>query len=119
MQLAWFALAAFVAGLTAWIVGDYANERELVARRARLQLVWPDLAAFPNRDRELLNALALHCHLAREPLNAIASVSCLRRAASDAAFSAPAGIDAPTELRRLLTDHPGAAPAWPAPAPLA
>ena len=118
-RLARLALAAMVTSVCAFFVGNYAAERELIARRARLQLVWPDLAAFPRGDRELINALAVHCHLAREPLDAVAAARCLRRAASDAAFVAPAGVNAATELRRLLAGRPGTMPGMPAEVPLA
>jgi len=113
LRLVWPVVIAGIAALAAAIVNDYATERDLVARRARLQLIWPDYLAIPDKDRELLDALAVHCHLAREPLALAPAVECLQRAASDAAFVAPGGINAAAELPRLLGKRSISSPALP------
>ena len=113
-RLMWPAALAGMALVAALAVSNYATERERVARRARLQLIWPDYLAIPDKDRQLLDALAVHCHLAREPLALADSVNCLRRASTDAAFVAPAGVNAAAELARLLNKRASSAPALPA-----
>jgi len=107
------AIAALVAGLivtVAAVVTSYAAQRDAIAQRARIELVWPDVLALPANERVFIEAMAEHCHLARRPLTAYAATVCLTEAAADPAFSPKcpklrSGTSPARELARLLHER--------------
>lgn len=81
--------------------GQHAGQQLAAASIAQIQLVWPDVLSFPDKEKLLLAELALECRLSAEPATAAAVLACLERAA-DAKDSKDNQIQAGAELRRLI-----------------
>lgn len=101
------ALAAIV-GITTYMsnkLGQANGEKAL----ARMQQVWPNVLDMPAQDRALLGSLSISCRLEDRPLQASATIDCLRQAMASNDVILPKGMDrasATQRLDQLLADRP-------------
>lgn len=100
----WIA-GAFVLAVVAVGIGKTAGTSIADKAVARLQLVWPSIMDFPERDRAFLAGLSMTCRLHEKPMEPAAVVACLHDAAADPNGLLPRDevqADAADRLERLL-----------------
>ena len=86
-------------------VGSWNGRDTAAADITRLQVLWPSVMSFPDRDRAFLAGLAMSCGLHSRPVEHAAIVGCLSTAATDPNVLLPKGevpSDAPSRLTELL-----------------
>lgn len=106
---AWVA-GAVILGLAAVWIGRTGGESVAKLDIARLELVWPSVMAFPDRDRAFLAGLSLTCDLHQRPMERNAVIACLQDAAQRPDATLPPAEDraeATGRLNRLLSIAPG------------
>lgn len=95
-------VSAIVLAPLLYFGAQWFGQREAIAVRERLGLIWPHFDSLPTYDRTLLVTLAAQCRLATRPTTEIEVIACLETAAAKPTFRISGNdVDAKAELDRL------------------